>query len=599
MSSMIEQFISAGILEDFDRYLAATLRRLDPGTGEQVLLAAALARAGIGKGHICLDLEKICAGEDLTAGELPGQALPPLPVLLPELAASPLVGNGETTTPLVLEGNRLYLQRYWRYEAELAEMLLARAKSRKDGLDEARLDRCLAQLFSEGAEVSRQQREACRRVFRQRLGIISGGPGTGKTTLIARCLALALLYAHDSGAALPGILLLAPTGKAAARLSESLAARQKELKLPAELLAAMPLAASTIHRALGYRPKTPTSFRHDRKNPLPQELIVVDEASMVDMALMAKLFAAVNPRSSIVLLGDRDQLSSVEAGSILGDICRAALAGARTGGEDGGAQAGLLADCVVELRKSYRFKEDSPIGMLAAAVNSGAAAKTLALLAEESGGVRFFSRREEGEGAWPAGLAELIRASYAPIFTAPDPHAALAVLATFRILCAHRHGPDGVAAMNGLVERLLGIAGKGGGGGLGYKGRPILIQENNYRLRLFNGDTGIIWPSAGGEPQAFFPGEEKGALRAIPLMLLPAHETAYAMTIHKSQGSEFERVALILPQEDFPLLSRELLYTGITRARQEVMIIGSAEVVGAAVSRRVERASGLGEKLAG
>jgi len=596
MISWIDQLVAEGILGEFDRYLVKTLHRLDPEAGPNVLLAAALVRMGITRGHVCLDLEATGSGGLFPAlPESEAVKLPPARALIDELLACRIVGRPGSKTPLILEGSRLYLQRYWRYEDELACLLRAKAGEGERVVDGAILKNCLQQVLSADDPRFQQQREACVLILKKQLGIITGGPGTGKTTLVAHYLALLLLYAQANGENLPSILLVAPTGKAAARLSESLAEKKAALSLPDEILCAMPDKATTIHRALGYKFHTPALFRHNAKNPLPHDVIVVDEASMVDIALMAKMFDAVAPNATVILLGDKDQLSSVEAGSILGDICAAAQENL---GEEEKGQSGernILQDCVVELRGSHRFSPESGIGALAAAVNRGDVAATLALLRGGQDSTRLILLDEEGELAF----LRLISEGYGCFLEAADPLTALERFSRFRILCAHRKGPGGVAAMNRLVEGLLAKEKKIFPAGPWYKGRPVMIMANNYGLRLFNGDTGIVWPAPDtGQMQAFFLAEDAKTVRALPLLQLPAHETAFAMTVHKSQGSEFEKVALVFPADDSPVLTRELLYTGITRAKKEVVIAGAEKEVAAAVERRVERASGLRGKLA-
>jgi exodeoxyribonuclease V alpha subunit len=487
----------------------------------------------------------------------------------------------------VLEGPRLYLQRYWRYEEELAREIRTRAAHPATVQDDL-LASCLSQLFP-GTEQDTQQRRACAGIFRERLGLITGGPGTGKTTLVAKYLALLLLYAKASGEPSPRILLLAPTGKAAARLSESLQKKKGEHSLPPDLFAAMPAQATTIHRALGYRPENPTTFRHNQEHPLPCEVVVVDEASMIDVALMAKLFAAVPPTARLVLLGDKDQLASVEAGSILGDICAAVM-------DDGGTGDNPLARCVVRLTESFRFSPHEGIGALASAIHAGKAEEAVSLVQQGSAEVSLLPPLVQGDPAHP--LAEMILAGYRPFLQAASPFAALELFEQFRLLCAHRLGPMGVSSLNRYAEKVLARHKLIEPNTPWYKGRPVLIQANSYPLRLFNGETGILWPGEDGEGlKAFFFSENREGVRSYSLRQLPAHETAFAMTIHKSQGSEFDRVALVLPGEDSALLSRELLYTGISRARHQVSLVGRAQEIEAAVGRRVERASGLGEKL--
>jgi len=611
----IEQLIANGMLDQFDRYFVRTLQRLAPSATFRTLVLAALTRKSVANGHVCLDLERLVesslppGGGGLGRGgnsddtgssqvhpppsPLPsreGELIEPsLAELIAELQQSPLVSRDGNLAPLVLEGHRLYLQRYWLYEEELVREIRGRATN-PFSVQEELLATCLAQLFF-STEQDKQQREACAGIFRERLGLITGGPGTGKTTLVTKYLALLLLYAQASGEPPPRILLLAPTGKAAARLTESLQ-QKKDETMPPELVAAMPAKASTIHRALGYRAETPTTFRYNRENPLPCEVVVIDEASMIDVALMAKLFAAVPPTARLVLLGDKDQLSSVEAGSILGDICAAVLDGA-------GAGDNPLARCVVRLTESFRFSPHEGIGALASAIHAGKAEAAVSLCQQGSAEVSLLPPLVQGDPSHP--LAEMILAGYRPFLEAASPLAALELFEQFRLLCAHRAGPMGVSALNRYAEKVLSLhrlIEPSGSDGPWYKGRPVLIQANSYSLRLFNGETGILWPGEDGEGlKAFFFSENREGVRSYSLRQLPAHETAFAMTIHKSQGSEFDRVALVLPGEDSALLSRELLYTGISRARRQVALVGRPQEIEAAVGRRVERASGLGEKL--
>ncbi len=619
----IEQLIANGTLDQFDRYFAGTLQRVAPSATTRTLILAALTRKAVGNGHVCLDLKRLLAGASeksplplgggglgrggtsddpgssqlhLPSSPLPaavttaraGESTPSLAELIAELQKSPLVSRDGNLAPLVLEGPRLYLQRYWRYEEELAQEIRTRAAHPLPVRDDL-LASCLAQLFT-GTEQDGQQRAACAGIFRERLGLITGGPGTGKTTLVAKYLALLLLYAKAAGEPLPRILLLAPTGKAAARLTESLQKKTGESSLPQELVAVLPTRAATIHRALGYRPEHPTTFRHNRGNPLSCEVVVVDEASMIDVALMAKLFAAVMPTARLVLLGDKDQLASVEAGSILGDICGAVLGNGAGHGEN------PLARCVVRLAESFRFSPQEGIGALACAVHAGNPEEAVFRAQQGSPEVILLPPLVQGDLAHP--LAKMILAGFRPFLEAADPLAALALFERFRLLCAHRLGPMGVSSLNRYAEKVLARNRLIEPDTTWYRGRPVLIQTNSYPLRLFNGETGILWPGEDGEGlKAFFFAENREEVRSFSLRQLPAHETAFAMTIHKSQGSEFDRVALVLPGEESALLSRELLYTGISRARRQVALVGRPQEIEAAVGRPVERASGLGEKL--
>lgn len=587
MIAALEQLIAMQELDPFDRYFVRSLQRLDPQADDLVLLAAAFTRKAVGEGNVCLtinDLQERVAG----IAELGGAGISN-EQLIEGLTASPLAGNGASVTPLVFEDDRLYLHRYWHYEEVLARCIRERFASFCD--IDADLAEKLNSFLAEagGFPLHGSQRLAAVRALQSKMLLVSGGPGTGKTSIVVKILLLLTMHAREQARPLPGIMLLAPTGKAAARLSVAVRAKVGEVSVDPELQGAIPDKASTIHRALGFVPQNPTAFRHNEANPLPAEVIVVDEASMVDVALMAKLFAAVRKDTHLVLLGDKDQLASVEAGSILGDICVAAQ---RTGGEN------KLANTVVELTESFRFSPERGIGRFAGGVNQGDAEGAFRVLRDsEQGEVDFVS---PGPGnSLDSVLQNVILEGYGRLFAAKSPEEALHHFDYFRLLAGHRLGPFGVERLNELSEKILRREGFIVTPGSWYRGRPVLITANSYKLGLFNGDTGIVWPDHDepGQMRLYFWGSAEGEVRSVLPLQLPPHETAYAMTIHKSQGSEFDRVAIVLPEEDSPVLTRELLYTGVTRARTHAMLIGSEEAVRGAVGRRVSRSSGLAAKL--
>ena len=560
-----------------DRHFARFICRL-AGTDDPVLCqtSARLARA-VGAGDVCLDL----AGPDSEGEDLPSTEL------LERLRGFSVIGAPGAATPLVLDdAGRLYLYRYWCYESDLARALLDKAAA-TDQPDEGGVGEWLARLFpaAPGAETDRQ-REAAEVAARRRLCVISGGPGTGKTSTVVKIIALLLGLAKGKKLR---IGLAAPTGKAAARLRESIRGAKENLNLPDELKAMIPEDVVTLHRMLGWI-KGGARFRHDADNPLPYDVLVVDEASMVAMPLMAKLAAALRRESRLILLGDRDQLASVEAGAVLGDICEAGSMAP----EPGPAGTGI-AGSMVFLERNYRFGTDSGIGLISRLVNTG------------QGGAALDAMGSGGSVSWqdaPApdrlekALKNVVLEGFSAYLGAQDPVEALRCLDDFCILCALRQGPYGVTGINGLVERILASAGRISPRSQWYSGRPIIVTANDYGLRLFNGDIGLILPDreGGGALRAFFPSPD-GGVRKIAPVRLPAHETAFAMTVHKSQGSEFARILLLLPPQDSPVATRELVYTGITRARQEVMIWGGESAFVDAVSRRVQRKSGLRQAL--
>jgi exodeoxyribonuclease V alpha subunit len=425
------------------------------------------------------------------------------------------------------------------------------------------------------------------------LTVISGGPGTGKTSVVARILVLLQALSMANGET-RRILLLAPTGKAAARLGQAMRAKLAEIEAPASVKAEIPQQASTIHRILAVK-RGASGPANLRRGSVPADITVIDEASMVDLSLLHRLLQALPEKSRLILLGDRDQLASVEAGSIFSDICDAGTADA--GGE--GAEKPPLQEVVVRLRQSFRFSGTSGIARLAESVKNGEAEKVVELLASSRSADLSFVEPRAGKDR--RALEELILHGYLPVFSAFDPGEALNRMERFRMLCAHRHGPDSAGDLNELAEYLLhreGLIASGEEGGW-YRGRPLLITRNCYPLGLYNGDTGILWPDAekGGDLRAFFYGAEPGTLRSIAPARLPQHDTAYAMTIHKSQGSEFDEVVVVLPGEISPVLSRELLYTALTRARTRVTLYGAREIIGQTVLRKVDRASGLVDLL--
>jgi exodeoxyribonuclease V alpha subunit len=520
------------------------------------------------------------------------------------------VGRPGQYRPLILDArSRLYLYRYWEYEKTLADHLKARAAAWIHEPDRAGLGSGLSKLFPDTGDGQIDWQKVAALVCTLKpLCVITGGPGTGKSTVVAKILALLLSCEREMRLA-----LTAPTGKAAARLEQAVHLGNRMLPATDQIDEDILTGASTIHRLLGTIPGSPY-FRHDSQNPLPVDLVVVDEASMVDLALMCKLIQAVPSTARLLILGDKDQLASVEAGAVLGDICdtghrrgfSSAFArdflhmdgmGIEVPHRDRGNSA--MGDCVVNLEKNYRFGSASGIGCIARSVNSG---KGDLALQQLQGG-------EFDDIGWhplpaPSGLKEALRGpilrGYGAYLKTADPLEAFQRLEQFRILCALRRGPYGVAALNRLAEQVLTEADLIRPVGRWYGGQPLLIAINDYALGLFNGDTGIVLPDpqSNNELRAFFLSPE-GTIRKFLPIRLPAHETVYAVTVHKSQGSEFDRVELILPDAHSPVLTRELIYTGITRARQRASIWARPDVFVEAVGCRIGRSSGLRDALWG
>jgi exodeoxyribonuclease V alpha subunit len=601
---------AAGVISALDLHFASGLAQIGGEADADVLVTVALASRAVTRGHVCLELHKLSATLASEIGQAVDLNLPSPADLLIKLRRSPLVAELthplETPTqsvPLLLDAEgRLYLHRHAAFQARLAKALLARS-SENFSIDEPRLRADLARFFPSSRDDA-LARLAALIVVRSKLAVISGGPGTGKTTIVAKLLALLQLQTPD----LPlRVLLLAPTGKAAARLHEAIGSNLERLDLSLEATTALASKPSTIHRALGYRRITPNRFRHDAQNPLAADIVLVDEASMIDLTLMTKLVEAVRRDARLILLGDKDQLASVEAGAIFGDICQGARARAYSSDLveiagriaevelDRSVEAPGLQDCIVQLTKSYRYAPNSSIARLARAVTSGSSESVLELLKDRSApDLSWFSPSSEGED-WrklPQALHALVRDGLGRFFAAEAPADRLEALGEFRVLCAHRRGPGGVELINRLIEREL-LPRRSNDEN--YPGRPILITENDYQLELFNGDIGVLAEDPDGRLRAYFAVE--GALKSFLPARLPAHETVFAMTVHTSQGSEFDRVAIVLPRETSAVVTRELLYTAITRAKKGVVLYGSGEVVTAGVTRRLDRASGLSDAL--
>lgn len=702
MDALLDQWQQQDWLRPLDVGFARLIRSLSEGQGETpaplLLLLAALTSHQVGRGHVCIDLGQLLQDADATLALPPEDSTTVMPAADMAAAPSPrdimarlslsdclttinnscAVSDGLLTTPLVLNDNRLYLRRFWRYEQRIAEgihrrLALSSALADTGSTATTTLSQALTILFGHQSEVDYQQL-ACALAARNRFAVITGGPGTGKTTTVVKLLAALQAVAGTAANRADGrkyrIRLAAPTGKAAARLNESIGGAVSKLpleQLPGQVsLDDIPTRVTTLHRLLGSRPDT-RQFRHHRDNPLLVDILVIDEASMVDVDLMASVFEALPASAQLILLGDKDQLASVDAGAVLGELCQRAADAHYTPATADWLNAvtgttlpsklqdpdGQVADqAVAMLRKSFRFDEYSGIGQLAEAVNTNhldsamlAACRdgrfndviwlnggsrrpdrdeTLALVANHAigGSPEAFQNRGEGRTSQQGVLAPPV--GYRHYLTLLRNHdltadssrehwdqlarSLLDAFADFQILCALRKGPWGVEGINELVTQHLLSHRLIDGGKTWYSGRPVLVTGNDYNLGLMNGDIGITievpWDrDSEGQPKATprvaFPASDgTDTIRWISPSRLQQVETVFAMTVHKSQGSEFNHTCLVLPDRLSPVMTRELIYTGITRARNWFSLItGDAGVFRDSVQQQVVRASGLAQRL--
>ncbi|MDE1331012.1 exodeoxyribonuclease V subunit alpha [Vibrio aestuarianus] len=659
---------------------------------------AAVVSGELAKGHICLSLAETSSaqGIDLAAklglfGEaamLVNQQLLAID-WFELLKASSLVGEHGEAVPLIFDGERLYLHRYWHYEVTLAQRLASfgtpmslkptdvqKLKSlldilfarqyhflfnalakltdtsnavvrqqlvcdfldviAADELDWIAIDRILTsarsvselnaleELIPQAACVN-WQKVAAAVALTRRFAVISGGPGTGKTTTVTKLLAALITQAQQQGET-PTIKLVAPTGKAAARLTESIGKAVAELAVEPQLKALIPTESSTIHRLLGAIPNS-VEFRHDQRNPLHLDILVVDEASMVDLPMMVKLVDALPKHARLILLGDKDQLASVEAGAVLGDICSfldygysrshsqqlSQLTGYQSLTLNVHTQESHVSDSLCMLQKSYRFDARSGIGQLAKAINAGQLAMVDEVFKRDYADITHYSLNSESYNLMLQTLVKqyghyLTRINEVVIdssTTVPETQAqkAKAVLDCFnqcRLLCAIREGDFGVAGLNQRIERAL-AARKliKTQDELWYHGRPVMVTRNDHGLGLYNGDIGICMRDSSDEHlrlKVYFELPD-GSVKAILPSRVPEHETAYAMTVHKSQGSEFDLTLMILPPDFSPILTRELIYTGITRAKKQLMLFADMTTMKRGIRVKTERASGLVARL--
>ncbi|KEQ17983.1 exodeoxyribonuclease V subunit alpha [Endozoicomonas numazuensis] len=670
MITAIKQLYQQGRIRPLDYQFARFTHELDHTPC--VVLVAALISHELGRGNLCLELNHLYhdplfelslaeSNKLRTLADIDGMAEGPL---ISSLLSSPVISDGETNTPMVLDGKRLYLYRYWQHECRVAQQLL-KGRTKSEDLQETRriLDRlfqrnyvtlfenrpdtgdanvlqeylikwldieltkaidwraCIQTLTSAGLPDDLHsldqlippqyclnwQKTAASMAATQPLVVISGGPGTGKTTTVTRLLAMLVEKGLNQGK-IPDIRLVAPTGKASARLTESIGGALSDLHCGEDVRDLIPSQAGTIHRLLGVIPNRP-EFRHNASNPLHLDILVVDEASMVDLPLMRHLLDALPDHTQIILLGDRDQLASVDAGSVLGDICSAAEGGFSleqadtleqlTGFNFKGwatSQSQPINDRFCQLQKSYRFDARSGIGTLAKAVNRGDAKQIPHIFQQSFSDIALHPLDENSYQQ----LMSLCVQGYSPYLQAiqnqRDEKSVLHAFNRFRLLCALREGRLGVEGLNDRIRQALARKNLIPSEGLWYSGRPVLITRNAHDLGLYNGDIGLTLPDKNGRLKVVFELPD-GSLKHLLPSRLPEHQTVFAMTVHKSQGSEFPHTVMALPEQMTPILTRELVYTGITRAKSRLDLFAPPQILIKAIRQKTQRSSGLKDRL--
>ena len=603
MTSATSAADACGIDLHFARFICRRAKSDDP----LLLLAAQTVSNAMRNGHVCADLERL---EQFPFLLYPGPGVFPDPAeWIESIKKASAVGSPGDFRPLIIDKTRLSLHRYWRYEQILAASVLDRAKAVLAPENPIKLGLMIGQVFPAASPDASDMQKASLVACLKNFLILSGGPGTGKTTTVVKILSLLVEYAAHAHVR---IALASPTGKAAARLKQAMDRALSMLDISEATKMRLPREAFTIHRLLGAAAHSP-DFTYNARNPLPYDIVVIDEASMADQALMTRLLSAIPSHAKVILVGDKDQLASVDAGAVLGDLCD-------SGGKHGitpsfskivssvfpdralanNQEGPFLSDSIVELKTNYRFTENSGIGILSRLVKEGEAEESWKLL-QNHDFADITQHNMPTVETLAASLSSIILRNYSPYFKENDPLSVLERFDSFRVLCAVRNGPYGVTAINEAIGRILEKAGLIRPYFPWYRGRPVMVIANDYDLELFNGDIGVALPdsSRGGVMSVFFPAAAKGTVRSLAPSRLPPHETVYAMTIHKAQGSEFDRVLLLLPPVYSPVLSRELLYTGITRAHSACALWCTREVFLSSVKNRTVRMSGLREKLWG
>ncbi|MDT8371684.1 MAG: exodeoxyribonuclease V subunit alpha [Gammaproteobacteria bacterium] len=575
MNDVIKLLRQAGLSELACQF-AAYIQRHDSSQDQLVALTAGLVSDAVSQGHVCLNLQQ---ASEMYQGV--SDVLPEITEWQTRLKNSAVVGADNEYRPLILTENGLvYLYRYWQDERHVAKAIKQRSQTTL-AIDSEQLKQDFSGWNSSTDGID-WQKVAVIMALSKQFCVISGGPGTGKTTIVLRIIQSLLKQSHP-----PRIALAAPTGKAAARLQQSIGNSDSDR-----------LQAKTLHRLLGISAQFEQG-RYDAERPLPFDVVIVDEASMIDISLMAKLLHALAPSTRLVLLGDSQQLASVESGAVLANLCEHAMTFSQQFADKVKTISGIelkiepstqtsLSDSVVTLQQSYRFAGDSDIGRLAQAIQAARADDVIELISNST------------ETVWhqQPDLTVLIAGYHAYfdlIKTAKIPLECIKAFDGYRVLCALKQGPYSVVSVNQLIEQNLARHGWRSQQDF-YHGRPIMISQNDYRQQLFNGDTGLILKDDSGDLRACFLIDN--TLRWVDLSRLPAHETAYAMTIHKSQGSEFDAISVLLPDQDNSMLNRELLYTAITRAKKQLMIVANEAILRKTISTQHQRESGLAQLLA-